>query len=269
MSSIQTSVLTPAHAWTTTSGRVLGTRFELAIDGDSSLIDLALDRFRRLEAALSRLLPMSELNRLNARPGQDVPVSDDLGCALREAVRLRLVTGGRFDPSILPTSEGLGLVLGDDDTARLNHGTRLDLSGIEAGLAIDAVVEALIDAGVRAVRLRVGDTFRAVGPDQWTIEVAHPATGEIVTHQTLTDRSLTAVVTPRLGPYATTPYAGASDQSTVVSLAVVACSRATDAQGAAQAAVASSPGGANALMTRLAVDAWLLTPVGVVVVRSS
>lgn len=262
----------PERAWARTDGRVLGNRFDLEVDGDEYLIDIAIDRLRRIEAALSRLLPMSELNRLNARPGQDVPVSDDLGWALREAIRLHRATGGRYDPSILPALDALGVTISDEGTARLAHGTRLDLSGLECGYAVDRVVEDLVKAGAGAVRCRVGDSFRAVDPNGWNIEIKHPAPDEVVTHHTLGmstsgNDALASVLSPRISRNARTPLSGQTDPSTVVRLAVVSCAEAVDAQALAEAAVASSPSAANAMMSRANVSAWLLTPIGVVIVR--
>jgi thiamine biosynthesis lipoprotein len=71
-----------------------------------------LDQVRRLfaewERRLSRFQPDSELSRLNARPGQQVVVSDLLLKVLVAALRAARATAGLYDPALLRALEHLG-----------------------------------------------------------------------------------------------------------------------------------------------------------------
>jgi thiamine biosynthesis lipoprotein len=123
------------------------------------------------EAALSRFDPSSDLSRLNRDAGSWVAVDARLVEALRLALRARVATRGRFDPTVLPAlvaagydrsfelleerpprrAEGwrAGAAVEVDEhggRARIDAGAALDLGGIGKGYAAARALEAMQDA---------------------------------------------------------------------------------------------------------------------------
>ncbi|MFN8121567.1 MAG: FAD:protein FMN transferase [Thermoleophilia bacterium] len=159
----------------TRSFRAMGTDVDLLVDADGTAADVALAsaeaEVRRLEEALSRFDPRSELSRLN-RLGRLVP-GPDLFRVVHAALDARDRTGGRFDPTVLPAVRAAGYdrdldeVRGGDpgpagspvpgggavrfDTRTgeiiLAPGVELDLGGIAKGDAADRAVRILAQAG--------------------------------------------------------------------------------------------------------------------------
>src|SRR5581483_7043509 len=156
--------------------RAMGTDVELLLDAfPSAESDRALARARaeleRLEAALSRFRPDSELSALNRfgalRAGRDLVRVTQLALAARAR------TGGRFDPTVHDALVAAGydrsfelLANGASTAARapaacggrvcvdartgeieLGEGVRLDLGGIGKGYAVDRACELLAAAG--------------------------------------------------------------------------------------------------------------------------
>lgn len=167
--------------------------------------------FARLEAALSRFLPESELSRLNA--AGEATVGADLLELAEAAVEARERTGGRFDPTVHDALVGAGYDRSFDlldlptagaavavaiprplrtarcggevriDRARsrvaLAPGTHLDLGGIAKGHAADRVSEALAEAGACLVSAGGDIAVRGV-PSAGVWAVAVPtASGEV------------------------------------------------------------------------------------------
>jgi thiamine biosynthesis lipoprotein len=67
-------------------------------------------RLRRQHRLLTRFEPSSELSLLNADPRDAVPVSAELGDALRAAIRTAELTDGLVDPTLLEPVERAGYV---------------------------------------------------------------------------------------------------------------------------------------------------------------
>jgi thiamine biosynthesis lipoprotein len=149
--------------------------------------------FGRIEAALSRFLPSSQLSTLN-RSGQ-VKAGPDLMAATELALAARARTGGRFDPTIHDALIAAGydrsfeLVPADRRSAngngnhscggpveidrftrtiRLAAGVQLDLGGIGKGYAVDRTAERLSKLGPCLVNAG-GDV--AVRGRRWPIGV--------------------------------------------------------------------------------------------------
>jgi FAD:protein FMN transferase len=151
----------------------MGTTVELLLDRTpDSESRLALadaeDEFERLEAALSRFRPDSELSELN-RAGA-LKAGPELLEVTTLALEAREQTRGRFDPTVhdalvaagydrsfeqvardgptraAPAACG-GDVLVEGETIRLENGTRLDLGGIGKGYAVERAAELLSTAG--------------------------------------------------------------------------------------------------------------------------
>lgn len=158
--------------------------------------------FRLWERTLSRFDPASELARLNAGAGRPVPV----GPLLRDVVRSALVwarrTGGLFDPTLGAELAALGYdrpfsQLGHEPAPTVNAPHRrgtwrdvrvgplgtitlparvaLDLGGIAKGMAVDAAIAELRDAGVESALVSAGGdlavTGALLGSGAWPVTV--------------------------------------------------------------------------------------------------
>ena len=88
---------------------VMGTTAHLVItDGNATLAERAVERLHELEARWSRFRADSEISRLNARPGIPVIVSDETYTLVERAVEGAAMTGGLFDPTLLPELRDAG-----------------------------------------------------------------------------------------------------------------------------------------------------------------
>ena len=214
----------PAHAapsdpWVHTSFRALGTGVRITVLAASepeadAITDLAAPVLEHLESRWSRFRPQSELCRLNAAAGTPVMLSHDTYDAVAHAVEAWRATGGRFDPTVLPSLVALGydrdfrsiaadgpahdvVAPGGCDTIVLDPlvhavtlpvGVSLDLGGIGKGLAADRLAAAQMDAGALGVCVDLGGDVRVVGVGPveglWPIMIEDPlgtgATGSLV-----------------------------------------------------------------------------------------
>jgi thiamine biosynthesis lipoprotein len=88
---------------------LMGTTTHIIVTGGArALADSAVDRLHELEARWSRFRPDSELSRLNERPGVPMVVSAETFTLVERAVAGWHVTGGRFDPTLLPELRDAG-----------------------------------------------------------------------------------------------------------------------------------------------------------------
>ena len=173
---------------------------------DAGLLRRARARLSSLEARWSRFISNSELCRINAAAGERVHASAETVQLVRRSVLAWRLTGGLFDPTILPSLEAAGydrtfeqvprgadggvVVLRpfrtpgctgveiDDDGVRLPQGVRLDLGGIAKGYAADQVAHELRRAGAPGVCVNLGGDVRVCGGsidgNGWTIGIADP-----------------------------------------------------------------------------------------------
>jgi FAD:protein FMN transferase len=149
--------------------RAMGTEVELLVEAESAerALEAAEGEFHRLEALLSRFRADSELSRLNAE--RSLEPGPDLLEVVELALRARVRTGGRFDPTVhdalvaagydrsfeLVPADGPaagtatcgGGVLVDGRRIELEPGVRLDLGGIGKGFAVERAAVALAAAG--------------------------------------------------------------------------------------------------------------------------
>lgn len=181
---------------------VLGTALEVQLLADTApQLDAAeralLAELDRLELVFSRFLPHSELNRLQARPGQPVRVSSDLAALLSQAQHFMTLTGGAFHPasdtlaklwaSGEPEPGELGRVLeqmrrplwtlhGDQVTLHTDLG--LNFNAHAKGHITDQAARAAFESpGVREVVLNIGGDVRHIG--QRRVQVGIEAPGEL------------------------------------------------------------------------------------------
>lgn len=175
----------------------------ILVDGTPDLLDSAFALADRCEALWSRFLPTSDISRLNWAEGEAVEV-DPLTIRLLQAMRAGSeVTGGDFDPTLLPNVIATGYATstvapdltttlprsarapGDLDgitvdglRMRMPVGTTLDAGGIGKGLAADIVCEHVLDRGARGVMVEVSGDIVVAGdaPDgvAWRLGVEDP-----------------------------------------------------------------------------------------------
>jgi thiamine biosynthesis lipoprotein len=143
-------------------------------------IAAAYDSLALAQARWSFHDPVSELSRLNARPGQAVPLAACTLRLLRLARAMTAASGGRFNCTVggalvlrgaLPDhGPGLPLHQGDADDlelgggwARLRRAVRITLDGIAKGYAVDLAVQALRRAGAEGGWVNAGGDLRVFG----------------------------------------------------------------------------------------------------------
>ena len=157
---------------------------------------------------MSTYLASSELSRFNgASPENSTAISTDTLTVISESKRLHHLTGGAFDPTVgplvdlwgfgpeggeqsVPSSRkiraaaetiGFAKVESDPGSSTLHKhapGTRLDLSGVAKGFAVDKVAEHLNAAGIENYLVEVGGELRAsghgVGERPWRVGIEKP-----------------------------------------------------------------------------------------------
>ncbi|MET9834012.1 FAD:protein FMN transferase [Streptomyces sp. NPDC006385] len=183
----------------------MGSAGHLLVAGGPELLTRARSRLEALETRWSRFRAHSELCLLNASPGRWVRLSTPTVCLISLAVRAWELTGGLFDPTVLPALEQAGytrtfeavprdLPTGAPDApaapgcagielrgewVRLPPGVRLDLGGIGKGYAADLVAAELMAAGATGACVNLGGDVRtagsAPGADSWVVAVEDEA----------------------------------------------------------------------------------------------
>jgi FAD:protein FMN transferase len=194
---------------TETRFRAMGTDAHVIVVGGSTrLLERARARIDDLEARWSRFLPDSELSRLNDVAGRPVIVASVTFELLTRAVEGWRLTGGRFDPTVLPALVAAGYDRSFETVERdapepaapstpapgcaelsldpivrsvtLPPGVALDLGGIGKGFAADLVSAELLQDGATGACVNIGGDLRVRGtpPDRaWIVEVeAEPGT---------------------------------------------------------------------------------------------
>jgi thiamine biosynthesis lipoprotein len=159
--------------------------------------------FRKIERALSRFQVDSELTYLNNSAGQPFTASELLIAAVKAALEAALLTGGIFDPTVLPALLAAGynrsfekigqdghilhpeppfqhcdwqkiIINATNRTILLPAGCRLDLGGIGKGWAVDQAYQILrsfpdfaLDAGgdIRVQGHQIDEQDWCVGVD--------------------------------------------------------------------------------------------------------
>ena len=196
-------------------GRLMGCRARILVDDEHE--DLLAEAFalgERLEHRWSRFLPSSDISALNRAQGRPVMVSSDTIDLVECALTAWRATGGWFDPGMLDSLESLGydrthqelaldpapLVLGADlgdqlppqraevgaietdrvlGSVRFPTGLSFDPGGVGKGLAVDRMVDFLVQSGATTVLVELGGDLRVVGQppagwDTWPVMVEDP-----------------------------------------------------------------------------------------------
>jgi thiamine biosynthesis lipoprotein len=196
------------------SFQAMGTTVDVLVETrHAGLIGEVEALFAHWEATLTRFSPDSELSRLNDAPGCDVAVSDLLFTVASAAVNAARMTAGTFDPTLLRQlvalgydrtfaevgRRGMGEITSAESsgraplpggawrdvhldparhTVRLPHGAGLDLGGIAKGMAVDAALSRLTDAGCAIAAVDAGGDLAVVGlpasESGWAVRIELP-----------------------------------------------------------------------------------------------
>lgn len=165
---------------------------------------LAHELFEEWEQALSRFRPDSEANRLSASSGRYVRVSSTLYQTLTTSLDAARATRGVFDPTLRermiqigydrsfealmprqpepmsdePAITGAWREIRTDDArhmARMPHGIGLDFGGIGKGMAVDAALDLLDEAGIDPALVNAGGDLAVRGAPEgersWTVAI--------------------------------------------------------------------------------------------------
>ena len=173
-------------------------------------VEAVVSLFSAWESVLSRFRPESELSRLNAAAGREVPVSPLLLSVAETAIRAARATDGLFDPTLLgamiaagydrtfealprvgpadagrdPATTGGWRTLRVDvvrGTVTLPAGVGIDVGGIAKGMAVDAAIDLLAAADASPCAVDAGGDLAVRGlPAQrlsWPVSLELPDGG--------------------------------------------------------------------------------------------
>lgn len=174
--------------------RAMGTEVTLLAPAPQieQALRLTRDLFEEWERALSRFRPESELSRLNGRAGRPVAASPLLLRVLATALNAARATRGVFDPSLQLRMIEIGYsdsfealaphqpaadagrharaggwrdIVVDEarGLARLPPGVGLDFGGIAKGMAVDAALDRLAEAGLTPALVNAGGDLAVRG----------------------------------------------------------------------------------------------------------
>ena len=211
-SSAQVDVLGEAHD---VAFNAMGTFCHVVVHGSRDLLDHARRRVEELEQRWSRFLPTSEISRINESHDQPTAVSSDTYLLIYRATEAWRLTEGLYDPTILPALVAAGYDRSYSDpsagvhrvneparpsspspgcaaieldatlrTVRMPAGVQFDGGGIGKGLAVDLIVEELLDAGATGACVNLGGDLRVGGlaptAQGWILGVADPYNAELI-----------------------------------------------------------------------------------------
>jgi len=263
------------------AGPTMGSTYEVKFVGAGKAVAavraLVEQELAAFDLAFSNWREDSEIARVNAHASTEaIEVSDRFADTLRLALRIAAATDGAFDPTLKPLSDvyraakkdpGAGLAPAAVAAAcervdyrlvavegrqlrKARADVQLDLDGIVAGAAADAIAARLRDAGVRSFYLQItGEVFcsgRKPDGQPWRIGVVDPSSREgdqaAVVAVPLRDAALCSsgdyrnatVVDGEVVHHVFDPRTGANPEHRVVSASVLATSCAVaDALGTA------------------------------------
>jgi FAD:protein FMN transferase len=186
----------------------MGSRFEVLLLGDDEdLLDAVavavIEEIIRLDGALSRFDPRSEIARINREAG-DKPVRVDLEVfeLLERCEQARRLTAGYFDVTASKNagSAGMPALLLDAESHAVRFtrdGVSIDLGGVGKGYALDRGRDIMLRFGVTCGLLNGGSSSAlAVGAPHdkggWPAAVRHPLNPDAapVAYVELADRGL-------------------------------------------------------------------------------
>lgn len=180
----------------------------IVVDGPPDAEALARALLDELESRWSRFIETSDISRLNLAAGRPIHVAPTTVALLEKIADAYEITGGRFDPTVLPALVDAGYLTSIDDPVAhtslpdsatfaphrgfsfthllldggccitLPEGMAIDAGGLGKGLAADLVVAELLGRGARGALVSVGGDLAAAGhppeSDGWRLDVEHP-----------------------------------------------------------------------------------------------
>ncbi len=153
------------------SFRAMGSQFNVwleAADGPAILRRVP-GWVEDVEAVLSRFRPQSELNRLNARSGQWMTVSDVLYQAVEKALHAATLTDGLYNPLILPALVAAGYSRTFDE---IRAGASPEAHSPDLPVIVPDWHSVELSSRRRAVRLPAGAQIDVGGTAKgWTAEL--------------------------------------------------------------------------------------------------
>ena len=216
-------------------GETMGTTWQLSLrtgaDGWAAY-HLVQEQVDLVEGLMSPWVPESDISRFaQARPGEEVPVSEEVLEVVLLARATWEATDGAFDPTIgaLVEASGFGVALdARDESARhdamrdvgfdeievdvdaltltkARAGLRLDLSAVAKGFAVDRAQAALAEAGYEAFFLEVGGEVFARGGSgergDWIVGIEAPSRDPLAPRRVFTSLYVTGVGVATSGDY--------------------------------------------------------------------
>jgi thiamine biosynthesis lipoprotein len=194
-------------------GRVMGSDLHIiAVEGTADMVAEIVVMLDHLERCWSRFIPSSDISRLNTARVSRLAVDDSTVALLAAMVEGHRLTGGSFDPRVLPALIEQGYAASRHDPSMrtalpdrsgpapslelleldplagmvtVPDGLALDPGGIGKGLAGDLAAGRLLELGAIGALVSIGGDLamagEAVTPEGWLVEVERPdSTEEIV-----------------------------------------------------------------------------------------
>lgn len=178
---------------------LLGTFVEIEVAGAprsemESAIGAAFDAVAQVHQLMSFHEPDSDVSRLNREAGtRPVSVHAWTFRVLETAVELHRCSGGRFDITIAPALQAIGLLpslkdksapirrapdaielLPDREVRFRSTDVAIDLGGIAKGFAVDCAAVVLRDLGIPRGMVNAGGDLRAFGAQTHTVHIRNP-----------------------------------------------------------------------------------------------
>lgn len=191
-----------APRWHTDEGAAWGTLYHITYSAPASLHDSVRAVMRAVELSVSPFEPASRISAFNA--GRTDTLDSMLAALVAESQRVCRLSGGAFDPTVLPlvdlwgfgpSGRGAEPAQAQIDSAlqlvgildcrldglrleRKHPGTRLDFSAIAKGMGVDAVAAMLRRNGVADYMVEIGGEVALAGcnprGDDWRIQIDAP-----------------------------------------------------------------------------------------------
>ena len=193
--------------WQRDSGEAWGTVYHITYRSDAPLHDSVRAEMRRVELSVSPFDPASRISTFNA--GRTDTLDAMLAMLVRESQRVCSISGGAFDPTVMPlvdlwgfgpsgrgaepSQQALDSVLAtvgirdcrlrpDGVLERKHPATRLDFSAIAKGAGVDAVAAMLRRNGVSDYLVEIGGEVALGGLNPlrrpWHIQIDAPIMGD-------------------------------------------------------------------------------------------
>lgn len=169
------------------SWEAMGTRFEVFLRGDDEehleAVAVAVwEEVVRLEQALSRFDPRSEIARINREAfTRLVRIDRELFALLARCEQARVMTEGYFD---VTRGKGMSLTAQDCTVQLAQADATIDLGGVGKGYVLDRGRDLMLRYGVASGLLQGGtSSVLAVGNELWPIDVRHPSAPARIAHR--------------------------------------------------------------------------------------